>query len=639
MNKDNIERIYPLSPLQQGMHFHHLYDPESEVYFVQINWLFNSRINVSEYQRAWQQVMDRHPVLRTLFLWKSRGEPMQVVRRHVDLPWEEHDWSNQTPEEQRESLKTLCETDRKRGFDFSKAPLMRLTLVRTSENTSRFIWSFHHILLDGWSVQPILKEVNQIYLAYCSGREFNLPKPRPYHEYIAWLKKQNLSKAETYWQQRLKGFIKPTKIDGDGVSTTMPYKGQARHEQHIQLSEETTEALQRLIRQHQLTLNTLLQGLWALLLSRYSGEQDVVFGVTVSGRPPDLEGVESMVGNFINALPMRVKMSPEQPLLDWLKNIRDQQAEMRDYEYSPLVQVQSWSEIPRGISLFESITVFENYPIDTLHGDDSSDREQRGVSDFHFLSQTDYPLHLRARPGTRLTLDLIYDGRRFTSEMIGQMLEQIQTLFDQIGMNPEWRISDLSLLSETRRQELANRSNLVAPTNAFEYFTGEAIEQTIVARFEQQARCNPDQIALKIPGRQMTYAQLNQAADRIAQAILRRLGEGEQRVGLLFNHGVSSVVGILGALKAGKTYVPLDPAYPERRLTYILEDSQAAALVTNNLSAALAAELAGEQTVLINIDQIDEEEIVAGVESEITPDSLAYILASLKKSVGNFGLG
>ena len=498
MSQKNIEAIYPLSPMQEGMLFHTLSAPKSGGYFQQLCYTLHGAVDVSAFERAWQRVVDRHPVLRTLFTLKGRDKPLQVVRRQVKLPWEHQDWRGRSPNQQQEQLASFLQADRARGFELSRAPLMCVSLIRLAEDAYQFIWSFHNMLLDGWSGPLISEEVFAFYEAFRQGEDRHLKPPRPYRDYIAWLQQQDLSEAEMFWRQTLKGVTAPTTLkvarekreaesrDDSGLSPEHRYdKGQ------IELSAATTAGLQSLAQAHRLTLNTLVQGAWAILLSRYSRENDVVFGATVSGRSVPLEGVENMVGLFINTLPVRVQVSPETSILPWLKAFQAQQVEMRQYEYSPLVEIQGWSEVPRGQPLFESIVVFENYP-----AKQKMDRslELRNVRVFE---QTNYPLTVVTGPGPQLPLHIIYDCSRFDAPTITRMLGHMRTLLEGIVANPEQQLSALPLLTETELHQLLVEWNKTLRDYPRDKYLHEL--------FEVQAEQTPDAVSVVFEG-DISYA-------------------------------------------------------------------------------------------------------------------------------------
>jgi condensation domain-containing protein len=353
------EDLYPLSPIQEGVLFHSLYEPQSDVYFRQFSVTMYGALDVDAFMQAWQQVIKRHPILRTSFHWAELEKPLQAVHKHAELPVEQHDWRHIARTEQLEQLQAFLKSNQARGLDLSTPPLMRLAIIRLAEDEYQVVWTYHNLLLDGWSKSLVVQEVLAFYHAQCQAQSISLPRSRSYRDYIAWLRRQDLSNAETFWREMLAGFSAPTPLLM-GLKDVNPLGTTGYNEQKLRLPANVTEELKTLARQHQLTLNTIAQGAWALVLSRYSGEDDIVFGITVSGRPADLAGVESMVGPFINTLPVRVNIDWDADLLPWLRDLQARQLEVRQYEFSPLAQVQGWSEVPRGKALFESIFVFEN---------------------------------------------------------------------------------------------------------------------------------------------------------------------------------------------------------------------------------------------------------------------------------------
>jgi len=437
--KKQIEAIYPLSPLQQGILFHSLYDNSSSIYVSHLSCALSGELDITAFKQAWQRIVDRHAVLRTMFVWEGQSKPLQVVRQHVDLPWIEHDWLHYSAAEQRERLEIYLETDRKRSFDFLDAPLMRLTLIRMNDDSCHFIWSHHHILMDGWSAMTITREVFALYEAFARGEELQLPHTLTYRDYIAWLRQQDLEEAKSFWRQTLAGFTSPTPVGGlTSSSARRNYQAQRRR-----LSVDLTRDLETLSHEHQLTMNTLLQGAWGLLLSRHSGRDDVLFGGTVSGRPAALLGAEDVVGLFINTLPVRVQVKKGVALLPWLKSLQEQQLEARQYEYTPLVELHGWSDVPRHLPLFESICVFENYPAEVSFGERS--RRLR-ISEFKFDIEVNYPLAFVIHPGAALTLEMIYDRVRFDKAYIDTMLRHVETLLGSMVANPGALLGELEFL-------------------------------------------------------------------------------------------------------------------------------------------------------------------------------------------------
>jgi amino acid adenylation domain-containing protein len=441
LQPDDIEDIYELTPIQKGILFHSVYAPEEGLYFFQTRFRLRGNLNIDALHRAWQQVVDRHPILRTGFYWENIENPLQVVYRQVNIPLEQQDWREMKPAQQERHLQAFLDRDRKQGFDLSQNCLMRLTLIHLAENEYEFIWSRHFIIVDGWSVPVVMDEVVQRYETLAQGQEVALTPGVPFRNYLTWFQQQNPAQAETFWRQLLQGFRTPTPITHLLAGSVENPHEQYQDEQII-LSEALTHALQNLAKQHQLTVSTLVQGTWALLLSRYSTQRDIVYGCTVAGRPPDLPEAESMVGMFVNTLPVRLKIDLQTPLLDWLTQLQALLVEMRQYEYSSLVEVQTWSEVPRGMALFESIVVFENLPVSRRLREGHYSIE---VSDSANLYKINYPLTIVAIPGIPLTLGINYDFRRFEAGTIRAILSQFQTLLAGMAQNPD--ISLQTLLS------------------------------------------------------------------------------------------------------------------------------------------------------------------------------------------------
>jgi amino acid adenylation domain-containing protein len=447
----NVEDAYPLSPLQEGMLYHSTLEPESGVYVQQLTCVLNGDLDLHAFDDAWRRAADQHQVLRTSFHWAETDRPVQVVSRGVKVPLEVLDWRDADPDEQEERLAALLREERERGFVPSWAPLLRLTLARTADDCHRLVWTYHHLIIDGWSLPVLLGEVLDFYEAARSGLEPAPARARPYRDYVAWLESRDASRAEAFWRAELRGFRAATPLGIERGWEPGELDGDPFADSQAVIGEEVTAGLRALARSHQVTLNTLVQGAWAILLSRYSGRSDVVFGATVSGRPAELPGVESMVGLFINTLPVRVGVDEAVELSDWLKRLQARQVEARRYEYSPLVRVQACSDVPRGKPLFESILVFENYPLDEA-------LEARagglGVRSVRVLERTSYPLSLFVFPGPRLTLRVGYDRRRFEPLAIARMLGHLQTLLGGIARGTARRLDELPMLTEAERAQV-----------------------------------------------------------------------------------------------------------------------------------------------------------------------------------------
>jgi len=570
--KSLIEDIYPLSSMQEGMLFHSLESPESGLYFEQVACTLVGELDVPAFVNAWQRVVDRHPILRTAFVWEKRDEPFQVVFRQVELPWDHHDWRGLSPDEEERRFAALIIADRARGFALAKPPLLRHALVRTAADRHRLLWSCHHLLLDGWSQTLVIEEVMALYRAACAGGEAHVEPSRPYGEYIAWLRRQSMAEAESFWRRHLDGFTAPTPLAGGLPVHAVARPGRRAGEREHALPAALTAEIQAFAQTHRLTVNTLVQGAWALLLHRYSGRDEVVFGVTVSGRPAELPGVEAMKGLFVNTLPLRSAL-PDAPedirTLPWLADLRRQQVEISRFEHTPLPVVQRWSEVPAGQPLFESILAFESYPMDEALLDW---RPHLSIRDIRALGRTNYPLTVIALPGPRLTLRIAYDEGRFTGVAVERMLGHLESALLGLAANPQGLLSAVQLLTDAERHQL-----VVEWRDTETAYPRERCLHQLVA--EQMAGA-PDAVAVVHEETRLTYGELARRADRLARR-LRSQGVGpEVVVGLFLDRSPEMVVALLAILKAGGAYLPLDPGYPEARLALMLEDSGAAVLLT-----------------------------------------------------------
>jgi amino acid adenylation domain-containing protein/non-ribosomal peptide synthase protein (TIGR01720 family) len=603
-----VEDLYPLSPAQRGMLFHALYAPTSDVYFEQLSWTFDGPLDAAAFRRAWQETAAHHPILRTAFRWEGLDEPLQLVRPEVAIPWSEHDLRGVSVEIRARLIAKLLEADRKRRFDLALAPLVRLTLVRTGEREHLFVCSHHHLLLDGWSLSRVLAEVFARYQAR-DGQAPRVEASRPYREYVAWLKRQDLAAAEAWWRKTLRGFRAATPLPA-GV----PSGDDAHHERELRLSVAQMSALKQLARRHQLTLATLVEGAWALLLSRHSGERDVVFGTVVSGRPAELPGAESMVGMFINTLPVRVHAAPEAELLPWLRALQAHKAELRQLEFSPLADVQGWSDVPRGAPLFDSFFVFENYPIDA----EATGGELR-ARDVRSQARTNYPLTAGAVPGDDLLLKIMYDGRRYDAAGIGRLLDEWRTLLDGMVAQPESRLGALPLLGAAERAQVLSAWNqpIEAPAPS---------ALTLHGLFEAQAARTPDAIALLDQDGALSYDAVERRSNQLAHHLRARGVGPESLVAICAERSRETIVAVLAVLKAGAAYVPIEPSYPSDRIAFMLGDARAAVLLTH---AAIEPRLPAHGAQVIRLDAdagLIAHEPETRLDGGATAEHLAYVI-------------
>jgi hypothetical protein len=552
VNRKNVEDIYPLSPLQQGLLFHALYSPETGAYVEQAPMLVEGDLAVDAFARAFQRTVDRHAALRTGLVWENVPQPLQVVYREAALPVERRDWSALAEAEWRAELDAFLAADRRRGFELTRAPLLRLAFMRLGSGRHVFVLTFHHAILDGWSTPLVFGEVDAFYAAAREGRTPHLPPAPRYRDYVAWLRAQDAAADEAFWRRVLDGFDTPTPLPlaGGGPSVA------ERHAQaglFIPAAEHAR--LAAFARDHALTLNTLVQGAWALVLARYAGERDVLFGVTVSGRPPELPGVERAVGLFINTIPFRVQVPEEGTVGAWLAGLQQLQGAMRQHEHVSLVDVQGWSAVPRDRPLFESGYVFENYPLDPAEDDDP----------LRFVpipqpERVSYPLALAVAPGEELELRLAYDPRRFAADAARRILDAVRSALAGLSASASRPLARVEVLADGERRTLEGWGRGGAPDAPAPFHR----------LFQAQAARTPDAPALQMDGRTTSYAELEAASSRLARRLRARGIRAESVVAVSVERSPSLAVAVLAVMKAGGAFLPIDPRDPAQRRRAVL---------------------------------------------------------------------
>ncbi|WP_426172795.1 amino acid adenylation domain-containing protein [Pseudomonas sp. DWRC1-1] len=552
-----VEDIYTLSPMQQGMLFHTLYEQAAGDYINQIRVTADG-LDVTRFQQAWDATVQAHDVLRSGFFWEGQLEwPCQVVYREARLVIEQLDW-RAMPERELE-LQNLQEAQRRQGFDLSKAPLVRLVLVRTEEQRHELIYTSHHILMDGWSNSRLFGEVLQRYAGVAvpeaAGR---------YRDYIGWLQQRDGAATEAFWREQLSTLQAPTRL---GSSQPMAVDGHGEHQ--LSLDRPLTARLETFARNNKVTLNTLIQAAWLVLLQRHSGQSVVSFGATVAGRPAELAGVEQQIGLFINTLPVICAVDAQQTVADWLQAVQAQNLALREHEHTGLYDIQRWAG-QGGEALFDNILVFENYPV-------SKALEQSGGSGIRFglpdsREQTSFPLTVLVDVGDTLSVQFGYARAHFEASTVQSYGRHLVNLLQAMLDGDQQRLGDLAMLEVAERQQVVVDWNVTAR----DYPLQHCVHQLI----EQQAARTPHAPALVFAEQRLSYAELNRRANRLAHRLIEAGVGPDVLVGLAVERSIEMVVGLLAVLKAGGAYVPLDPEYPRDRLAYMLDDSGVKLLLT-----------------------------------------------------------
>ena len=611
-----LEDLYPLSPMQQGMLLHTLLQPHSGIYLMQQRYSWDGALQRPAMERAWRLLLDRHPMLRTAFWWQEDHAPLQCVYRDTELAFEWYDWRHLDAERQREAMDAVLADERQRGFDMSRAPLTHLRVFQLADQRFSLVRSFHHILTDAWCFGLLMEDLLAIYQAVARGEAVARPRLRPFRGYMSWLARQDMDAAQAFWRGELAGFEAPTPLQVDLPVAQPDRAPEAVGDCDLTLGVARTQRLQQLCQAHQLTPNTWIQGAWALLLSRYSGNRDVLFGVTVAGRPTALAGVEEMVGLFINSLPLRVDVDPERPVIGWLQALLSHNAELRDHEYAPLVDIQRCSEVPRGRQLFDSLVVFENAPLDVA----SVRLDGFSIDIYEDRVHTNFPMTVVLYPGDRLGIRLSYDQSRFTADSVQRMLGHLVQLLGEMLDQPEAPLGSLQMLSEAERRQLLvdwNRSAVDFP-----------LQRGYAALFADRVQAHPQRLAAVCAGETLSYAELDRRSNAIAHA-LQQAGAGpDTLVALAAERGLALLCMMIGTLKAGAAFQALDIQHPPQRLGELLSLSGAPLLLADeNASGLLDAVLAGlaRQPTCLVVQELWQRD-AAPVRYAHRADQLAYVI-------------
>ncbi|GGR87730.1 hypothetical protein GCM10010252_28150 [Streptomyces aureoverticillatus] len=601
-----VADLYPLTPMQAGMLFHSLLDPDGRTYVNQVQLVLCGVTDPQALAEAWQHTADANPVLRTRLEWQETAEPLQVVQRRATVPVTHHDWTTWPAERRDQEMDRLLAADRAAGVDLGAAPLMRLTLIRLAPERVRMVWTFHHVLLDGWSAAQVFDEVCERYAALTGGRRPEVPDRAPFADYLGWLAGQDTERAERYWRTALAGFSAPTPLPRDR------WPAEAHHASssgsvRVTLDAGVTARLGETAQQAGLTVNTMLQGAWALLLSRYGGGDDVVFGTTVSGRPADLPGVTSMVGLFINTLPTRAHVDGQRRLLDWLGELQAAQSESRRHDFVSLAQMQTWSDIPGGTSLFDSIVVFENYPFDA----GALARHGLAVEQERDLEPTNYPLTVMISPGERLSVELGYDPHCFEESTARSLADQLlHTLHELADATDATRVDAVDVLPPAERARLlagAARPQIDAVAPA-----------TLPALVEAAVDRTPDAPALEAPGLLWSFAELEVRANALAHRLIAQgVGPGDI-VALTLPRSAEMVLAQVAVAKAGAAFLPVDPGYPEERIALMLQDAAPAVTLGADQISGL---LTGDQDQEARLRPTDADRV-----RPLRLDDAAYVI-------------
>ncbi|MGW6789409.1 amino acid adenylation domain-containing protein [Streptomyces chartreusis] len=612
-----LAEVWPLSPLQEGLLFHAEYGGQGpDLYTIQRTDLLSGPIDADRLRASWRALLNRHSALRASFHRRKSGRTVQLIPREVALRWREADLSDTdlTEEEALAEVRRLAAEERAERFDLAKAPLLRLLLVRLSPERHWTVMTSHHILLDGWSMPVMLTELAAIYAA--DGDASGLGPAPTFRDHLAWLSRQDKDSASVAWREELADVDGPTL-----VAPAAPDHSSVLPERHgLTLSDELSDALTTLARRHGLTVNTVMQGAWAMLLARLTGRTDVVFGATVAGRPAELPGVESMVGLFINSVPVRVRLDADQPLLRLLTELQARQSTLLPHQHLSLPEIQ---RVGGPGAVFDAMLMFENYPLPP------EEAPAPGALAFTHLEgrqATHYALTLGVMPGSPMRLHVTYRPDAIDADVAQDLLGRLEWVLEQLISEPSVLVGRVGLVGRLERGLVVEGWNATAG----DVPSGSSVLEMFRARVAQA----PEAVAVVDGERQVSYGELDADSNRVAVYLQGRgVGRGD-RVAVRLERSIDLIAALLGVWKAGAAYVPVDSAYPAERVAFMVEDS--APVLTIDDPSALTAE--GEPEV-VDTAGGDIAYVMYTSGSTGTPKGVAVPHASVAALVGEPGWG
>ncbi|MDD5627415.1 MAG: amino acid adenylation domain-containing protein, partial [Elusimicrobia bacterium] len=581
-----VEARYGLAPLQKGLLFHSRYAPRSDQYVEQVIWRCREALDCGALKAAWKELVQRHAVLRTAFVWDERGEPAQVVCSEAEAGWREQDWRGLSADALERRWEEHVAADRTRGFVFARPGLNRLFLARTGEREYRCLWTHHHLLLDGWSLALLADELEELYAARRAGRPARLPLPSPFAEYVRWAAARDKAEALDFWRRRMAGVEGPTPLAFCRTGARLDVREPAASlGEHVRVfSAARTERCLRFVREQRVTLNSLLQLAWALVLCRFSGRDEVVMGMTISGRAAPVAGVERMVGLLINTVPLPFALEAGASAASQLRRLHGMVQEVNEHGFLSLTEIQGCGAVPFGTPLFYSLFVFENHPL-------ASRPQARLVRDVEFREKTNYPLTAVVVPGERLSVKMSFDAQVFTPESVARLAAGLENAVEWILAHPGEPLDEAEIMTGPERALVLGR-----------WTRGQALRpglRTVAELFAAAVQAHGPEPALSFRGRSLTYSEL----DRCSDAFAARLAP-ETIVGLYARRSVETVAAVLGALKAGAAYLPLDPEHPDARTRLLAEDARLAAVLAQEpWPGRLAGALAGTGVRILGLEE------------------------------------
>ena len=618
LNKDNnLQDIYRLSPLQEGLYYHWFSSYDKATYLGQksVRLSFENLV-IENVEKSYQKLIQRHDILRTEFSVKYATEIVQIVRKNVESNFKYIDLTTQalSQKEIQKYIDDYKEEDRQIGFQLNGKSQIRLSVINLSNDTYEFIWSNHHILMDGWCISILVNEFFQILLNLNNNRSITLPEATPYVNYINWLERVDKNRSLKYWEEYLKGYnqkaIIPFKLK---TKTSSNYKPA---QEKIEFKDHDLHEIRNFVRANKTTENILIQSIWGYLLSKYNNTNDVVFGTVVSGRPPQIKGVEGMVGLFINTIPVRVNCPEECTIAELIQMQQVNSIQSIEHHYVGLSEVQAQTEL--GPNLMDHILVFENYAVQENQQIEES-KHVKVIQGDNF-EQSHYDFSLQVNPSqNKMTIVFNYNQNMYDRKQVHEITQYFRKTLETFITDSSTKLEDINILSDKQYYELLHTFN-----NTLSDYEKD---KTLLDLFKFQVEKAPDDIALVFKGETLTYKELDECSNQLARYLRNRGIKEGSLVTICLDRSLEMIVGLLGIMKSGGAYVPIDPEYPLHRIEYMLKDSGSSFLITTLDSCSFSQ--ADLDIDFIYLDQ-DFEEINSVstdvLDVQVTPSDLAYVI-------------
>ncbi|WP_061336776.1 non-ribosomal peptide synthetase [Clostridium botulinum] len=567
-----IKNIYSLTPMQMGMLFHALKDKESSSYFEQSILTLKGEIDLNTFERSFNKVIERYDILRTVFVYENVDKPKQIVFKERKTKISYEDISQLSNESKESYIENFISKDKEKGFSLEKDLLIRMSILKVEKDKYEVVWSFHHILMDGWCLNIIMNDFFNIYSQLQEEKSIEIPKVTPYIEYIKWLedRKKLNNEGEEYWRSYLSCY---EDVAGIPISTKRHKEEKYElKELKFVINKEKTKKLERIVKTEQVTMNTIIQAVWGILLQRYNNIDDVVFGTVVSGRNADIEGIDRMVGLFINTIPVRIKTESGMSFVELIKEIQKSSLESSKYDYYPLAEIQSKTKLKN--ELINNIVVYENYYIDNSSVNLNEKINKKFIMEnMKSREETNYDLNLIIGPSEELNIKLSYNKKIYDDYIIEKISKQLALIIDTIISNKNILVDEIEIIEEEEKNKILYEFN----DTKVDY----PKDKTIQELFEEQVEKTPNNIAVVFEDKKLTYRELNEKANSLGRLLRDKGVKADSIVGIMVERSVEMIVGIMGILKSGGAYLPIDPSYPVERIEYMIEDAKIDILITS----------------------------------------------------------